>query len=104
MIGFPSKVVTTFEGAFLFRVDTLLLRVCELAAGSESVCVMGAIWSVLSLRITSSLACFSTGRFLKLNVPKSSSAGVPASRPPLPLLLPPGTGTASVCRTSRPPV
>lgn len=79
-LGGFSTVVMTLDG-FLIRFDMLLRLEC-IVAGSESVWVSGASWSVLSLRITSSLACFKTGKFLKLKEPKSSSLGVElASRP-----------------------
>src|SRR5712672_331923 len=83
----PSNEVTTLDGTF-FLADMLRFRVCA-APVSESVCVMGAIWSVRNFRIMSSLACLSTCRFLNEKEPNSSSAGVVASRPPF------GTGTAS---------
>ena len=59
----PSNEVTTLDGIF-FLADMLRFRVCP-APDSESVCVMGAIWSVRSFRIISSLACLSTCKFLK---------------------------------------
>jgi hypothetical protein len=83
----PSNDVTTLDGTF-FLADMLRFRVCA-TPDSESVCVIGAIWSVRNFRIMSSLACLSTCKFLKLKAPNSSSAGVVASRPPR------GTGTAS---------
>lgn len=69
-----STVVITLAGFFI-RFDMLLRRLC-IGDGSESVWVRGCSWSVRSLRMTSSFACLSTGRFLKLNEPKSSSLGV----------------------------
>jgi hypothetical protein len=70
-INLGSMLVTTF-GGFLNRCETLRFLVWWKFAGSVSAWVMGAIWSVLSLRITSSLACLRTGKFLKLKDPKSS--------------------------------
>jgi hypothetical protein len=69
-----SRAVTTLGGFLLSLCEMLFLLLCE-PTGSDKVCVMGVSESVFNLRITSSFACFKTGKFLKLNDPKSSLAG-----------------------------
>src|ERR1700761_8107716 len=59
-------------GGFLIRCDRLRRRAAE---ESVSVCCSGGICSVFNFRITSSLACLRTPRFLKLKAPKSSLEG-----------------------------
>ena len=74
----PSNEVITLVGIFSLA-DMLHFRLCP-ASDYESVCVMGANWSVCNFRHL--LACLSTCGFLKAKAPNSSSAGVVASRPP----------------------